>query len=709
MNILSRFNMGDIRRMSMPVAFAAVVLGLIVPLPSSFVSLLIAVNISLALLIVLIILQIREALEISVFPTLLVVLTILRIMINVSVMRLILGSGNAGQVIHSFGHFVVKGNLIVGLAVFFILTVIQFVLTSGAGRVAEVAARFTLDAMPVKQMSIEGRLNSGQITDREAEQARKQLERESDFYGAMDGASKMVKFDAIAAVIIVIINLIGGITTGILQKHLGVTAALHTYALLTIGDGLAAMVPALLMSVSTTLLVTRSSSEQDLSNEVLSQLGRNSNTLFAVGGVMLVMAVIPGMPKLPFFILSALLLGLGYASRRRNQFEAVQVRREAEEERQAALAAPPEVRPVLAPDPMELVIGYGLVPLLAEEGGGLSERVTRMRSNLAAELGFAVPKVRIRDNVKFEANHYEIKLRAETVASGEVMPGYLLVINPLGGPIAMPGIDTVEPTYGHAAKWVSRDDEQQAIQLGYQAIDPVSQILTHIAHVIRAEADDLLTLEMVGSMIDELRTTHPTTVNELIPDKLSLGELHQVLQLLLAEGVPVKDLELICTVLTPITRQARNATTGQITDMSFLAEACRLALRRTIVTQHLDELTGKLQAVVVSPQIEQEITGSVVQGAFGPTLGLAADRMQAIGEGIVNAYNQAQENGKKPVILCGVGPRRYLHQLLAKFSLSLPVLSYEEIPPGIEMESVAVAQAARSLPEAQAAHISTVL
>jgi flagellar biosynthesis protein FlhA len=688
--------------MSVPLIFAACVLGLIIPLPSSIVSLLIALNISIALLIVLTTLTIRDALEISAFPTLLVTLTILRITINVSVMRLILSSGNAGQVIHSFGHYVVKGDLIVGLAVFFILTVIQFVLTSGAGRVAEVAARFTLDAMPVKQMSIEGRLNAGQITEREAEDARKTLERESDFYGAMDGASKMVKFDAMAAVIIVFINLIGGIASGVLRKHLGISGALHTYSLLTIGDGLAAMLPALLMSVSTTLIVTRSSSDQDLSNEVIGQLGRNSNSLFAVGGVMLVMAAIPGMPKLPFFILAAILLGLGYVARRHNQGEKMQIQAEAEAERQAALAVPPEVRPVLVPDAMELVIGYGLVPLLADAGGGLSERVTRMRSNLSAELGFAVPKVRIRDNTRFEANHYEIKLRTETVASGEVMPGYLLVINPQGGPIEMPGIDTLEPTYQHPAKWVSRDEEQQALSLGYQAIDPVSQILTHISHVIRAEADDLLTLEMVGGMIDELRGTHPTTVNELIPDKLSLGELHQVLQMLLAEGVPVKDLEMITTVLAPITRQARNAQTGQI-DISFLAEACRLSLRRTIATQHLDELTGKLQAVVVSPLIEQEITGSIVQGTFGPTLALAPDRMQAIGEAIVMAYNEAQAQGIKPIILCGVGPRRYLQQLLSKFSLSLPVLSYEEIPPGIEMESVGVAQEIKAVPEGASA------
>lgn len=692
----------------MPLAFVAVFLGLIIPLPSSLVSMLIALNISLALLVVLTTLTITDALEISAFPTLLVALTILRITINVSVMRLILSSGNAGQVIHSFGHFVVKGDLIVGLAVFFILTVIQFVLTSGAGRVAEVAARFTLDALPVKQMSIEGRLNSGQITDKEAEAARKYLERESDFYGAMDGASKMVKFDAIAAVIIVLINLIGGIATGVLRKHLGITASMHTYSLLTIGDGLAAMVPALLMSVSTTLIVTRSASDNDLSNEVITQLGRNPLTLFAVGGAMLVMAIIPGMPKIPFFLLGLSVCGLAYYSRRQRTAQTVREEEQADARRREEMARPPEVRPVLTPDALELVIGLGIVPYLSEENGDLSNRISRMRGTLTLELGLPVPKVRIRDNVRLDANHYEIKMRTETIAEGDVMPGYLMVINTLGGPIEMPGIDTKEPSYGHPAKWVSREAEHHALQLGYQVIDPVYQILTHLSRTIRREADELLTLEMVHNMIEELRATRPATVEELLKDnRLSLGELHQVLQLLLSEGVPIADFELICTILTPIARQARNQQTGQV-DIAFLAEACRFGLRRTIISAHINELTGKLQAVVVSPTIETEISGSVVQGALGPTLALPEDRLKAIGEAIASACNQALSNGAQPVIACNFATRRYLRMLLSRFNINLPVISYDEIPPGVEMESVAVAvEDQKPLSEPTAAALST--
>lgn len=702
--------LSNLKRMAAPIGVLAIAIGLAIPLPAQIISLLIAVNIAMAMLILLVVLTIREPLEISVFPTMLIALTIFRIVINTSVTKLILTQGDAGEVIDAFGTYVVRGDVIVGIVAFFILAVVQFVVTSGAGRSAEVAARFTLDAMPVKQMAIEGRLNSGQITDQEAEVERRKVEKEADFFGAMDGAARMVKFDTIAAVIILLLNLVGGIAIGTVRMGMGIGAAASTFATLTIGDGLSAIIPALLLSVATAMIVTRAASGDDFTNEMFDQLGRHASTLYVVAGVMFALGLIPGMPKLPFFVLAAALVGLGYmAGKRWERIAAEEVARIEEEQRLATAAAPDEVKALLAPQALEVMIGIGLLTALElteeETAAEFAERIKRLRANLSAEMGFPVPKIRVRDHIDLEPNHYEIKLRGENIADGTIMPGYVMALNPQGGDIELPGLDTIEPVGGHTAKLIRVEDEQKAENLGYQTIDPRAQLLTHLSHVIRSSADDLLTLETVGNMVEDLKQTHPTTVEELIPNRISVGELHRVLQSLLSEGVPIRDLEAICTVIAPIAQHSRDA--ANRVDIGMLAEAARGELRRAIMGQNIDRLTGKLQAVVVSPLIEQEIASSIVQGSFGHLPALTPERMQAIGESLVGAYNEAHARGVKPVILCNLNVRRHLAFLLRQFNLNLPVIAYSEVPPNIEVESVGFAQLAAPV-ESGAAEIPAV-
>jgi len=655
------------------VLVVTVVVMMVVPLPAALLDLLIALNISGALAIVIATMYVPKAVEFASFPSLLLFTTLMRLAINVSVTRLILLHADAGGVIHSFGAVVVGGNLVVGLVVFFILVVIQFVvITNGAGRVAEVAARFTLDAMPGKQMAIDADLNAGQITEEEARRRRLEIRREADFYGAMDGASKFVKGDAVAGVLIVAINLVGGILVGVAGHHMSVSEALHTFALLTVGDGLAAQIPALLVSTATGIIVTRSGSERDLGSEITSQLLAQPRATTVAGGVVAGMGLVPGMPTLPFLFVGALLLLVGRAAGRRQA------------EERAAPPAPAEaaVDPVagaLQVDPLELAIGFGLVPLADQRaGGGLLARVGLVRRQIAAELGIVIAPVRIRDDPALESHEYVVKVRGAEVARGKLLPGHRLAMNPGDAVEGLAGIPTVEPAFGLPAVWIEERAQTEAEALGYTVVDGESVVVTHLTETIRRHADELLTRQEARALLDELRERNAAAVEELVPDKLSVGEVQRVLQHLLREGISIRDLG---TILEAIGDRA------QLThDPAQLAEAARQALGRTI-TAGLVDGDRLLRAIALDAALEHEVADSLAQTPEGEVLGLDPDRARALLAALGEHVERLTAAGRRPVVLCSSRVRRHVRRLVEQSFPQLAVVAYNEIVPGVRVET----------------------
>src|SRR4051812_10416773 len=496
--------------MAAAAAVVVVVVMMVVPLPAFLVDLIITLNISAALAIIIVTMYVKRGLEFASFPSLLLFTTLLRLAINVSVTRLILLHGDAGNVIHAFGNFVVGGNLVVGLVIFLILIVIQFVvITNGAGRVAEVAARFTLDAMPGKQMAIDADLNAGQITDEEARERRIEIRREADFYGAMDGASKFVKGDAMAGILIVAINLLGGIVVGVLMHHMSISESLHTFSLLTVGDGLAAQIPALLISTATGIIVTRSGSEKDLGTEITTQLLGQPRATTLAGGVICLMGLVPGLPKLPFFIVGGLLVMLG---RTVGKQAAAAAAAPATQELESAPAADP-LAGALAVDPLELSIGFGLVPMVdARSGGGLLARVGLVRRQIATELGIVIAPVRIHDEATLESHEYILKVRGAEVARSKLLPGHRLAMNPGDALEGLAGIPTVEPAFGLPALWIDDHARAEAEALGWTVVDGESVIVTHLTETIKRHADELLTRQETRKLLDDLKEQNSAAV-----------------------------------------------------------------------------------------------------------------------------------------------------------------------------------------------------
>jgi len=683
------------------VAVVLVVTMLVVPLPSALLSLLITLNVAGALTIVVATMYLGKALDFASFPSLLLLTTMFRLAINVSVTRLILTSGDAGSVVKAFGEFVVGGNVVVGLVIFLILVVIQFVVvTNGAGRVAEVGARFTLDAMPGKQMAIDADLNAGLITDQQARERRSEIAQEADFYGAMDGASKFVKGDAMAALIITAINLVGGIVVGMLQRHLGFSEATHQYSLLTVGDGLSAQIPALLISVATGIIVTRAASDRDLGSDIANQiLGQRKAPLVAAGAIGL-FALIPGLPKLPFLLIAAIFGAIAWAVRN-GLPSAADADRDA---RAAATAALPtageEPLSEVGVDALELAIGFGLVPLVdggstGGSGSSLLRRVSAIRRQLATDLGIVIPPVRIHDELGMESHEYVVKVRGAEVARGRIMPGHLLAMDPGDASGKLQGIPTREPAFGLEAVWVHESQRAEAEALGYTVVDPESVIVTHLTETIRAHAAEVITRQDVRSLLDRLKETNAAVVEEVVPDALSLGEIQRVLQSLLSEGVPIRDLGTIVEAIGDKARTTR--------DTSLLSEYARQALGRAITAPHLDEQL-RLQAITLDPAIEQEVSTSITQTTDGEYLAMDPPRAQAI----VNALRAQVEHAAAragvgargglgsaptPVVLCSARIRRHLRRLIAQAQPHLAVCSYNEIAPGINVETVGVVHA----------------
>jgi flagellar biosynthesis protein FlhA len=662
-------------------AVVVVVVMMIVPLPSELLSLLVTMNIAGALIIIASTMYVSRALDFASFPSLLLLTTLFRLAINVSVTRLVLSKGDAGSVIHAFGTFVVGGNLVVGLVVFIILVVIQFVvITNGAGRVAEVAARFTLDAMPGKQMAIDADLNAGQITEAEARHRRAEISQEANFYGAMDGASKFVKGDALAGVIIVSINLFGGIVVGVVQQHLSFSEAIHTFSLLTVGDGLAAQIPALLISTATGILVTRSASTANLGREITGQILGQPIAPTIAGGVILAMGLVPGLPKLPFFVVGGVLVVIGWAVRNRQATEAT--------EAALAVAATAEAQPpstsdaafdALVVDPLELAIGFGLVPLVDKSSGGsLLARVGVIRRQIAAEFGIVIAPVRIYDDVTLESHEYLMKVRGSEVARGRLVAGHRLAMNTGDAMPGLAGIPTIEPAFGLPAVWIDEGAQAEADALGYTVVDGESVIVTHLTETIRSNAAELLTRQETKRLVDALKERNSAAVEDVIPEKLGLGDLQRVLQQLLREGVSVRDLG---TILEAIGDRA--ATTREHV---VLVEAARQALARAITGGYLDD-ERVLPAISFGPGVEQEVLESLAQTSDGERLAMEPARAEVLLAAVGREIEKATIVGRRPVMLCSSRIRRHVRGLVEQAFPQLPVISYSEVVPGIPVKS----------------------
>ncbi len=674
------------------VAVVTVVTMLVVPLPPFVLDMFITLNISGGLAIVVATMYLGKALEFSVFPSLLLLTTMFRLAINVSVTRRILATGDAGSVVHAFGQFVVGGNVVIGLIIFLILVVIQFVVvTNGAGRVAEVSARFTLDAMPGKQMAIDADLNAGLITDQEARTRRSEIAREADFYGAMDGASKFVRGDAMAAVLITVINLIGGIVIGVLQRHLSFTAAIHDYSMLTVGDGLAAQIPALLISVATGILVTRTASERDLGSEIAKQILMQRKAPLVAGALILTFAAVPGLPKIPFLLVGGMLLLVGRAVRNGLPEAflnpgAKPAEIEAPKPPEGDRVARDVVLKELPIDALELGIGFGLVPLVDRRAGGtLASRVSLIRRQIAGELGMVIPRVRIHDEIDLDSHEYLFKVRGSEVARGQIMAGHLLAMDPGDASGRLQGIPTTEPAFGLPAIWVHQSQRSEAEARGYTVVDGESVIVTHLTETIRAHAAVLITRQDVRQLLDQLKSTNEAVVNEVIPDVLSLGEVQRVLQNLLAEGVSIRDLGVIVEAVGDKARLTR--------DPSLLAEYARQALGRAITAPYLDA-NRTLHAITLDPKVEHEVVTSITQTTDGEYLAMEPSRAQAVLTALRSqSENAVSHGGLRPVLLCSARVRRHIRRLIEASLPHLAVCSYNEIASGISVETIGVVNA----------------
>ena len=672
---------GLLRSKDIVMAFSLVILVgmLLIPLPAFIIDLAVAFSIAVSIGIVLLTMFINQPMEFSVFPTVLLLVTLFRLGLNVSISRLILLSGEAGQIINTFGNLIVGGNYVVGVVIFLILMVIQFaVINSGAGRVAEVAARFTLDAMPGKQLAIDADLNAGLIDETQARQRRKTIETEADFYGAMDGASKFVRGDAIAAIIIMLVNIIGGFVIGVVQRGMPLANALQTYVLLTIGAGLAVQVPSLLVSAAAGLIVTRSTSETSLGTEVSSQIS-NFNVL-AVGAVIVaLMAWVPGLPKLPFALVS-IGLGVGAFFVNRAQAEAAALAMVAE---RPALPSEPEtpeqMLEMVVVDPIELEIGYSLISMIDEESqDNLLRRITSIRRQLMSELGLILPVVRIRDNLRLAPQSYRIKIRGQEVASGELVLDRVLAIPGSDSEENLSGTPTLEPAFGLPAYWIGESDQNQAEMKGYTVVTPLSVLCTHLTEVVRGHSSELLGRQLVQEMLNQLRQKSPASVEGVIPEMLNLGEIQGVLRNLLRERIPIRDLSGILEVL------ANNA--AMTRDPNILAEAVRQNMANTISGQYKDE-SNTLHVFTLAPQLEGTLRSSLVSADGAPGFQIDASLAQRI---LVKTGEQMEtlaQLGHFPILLCPRELRLAFRRLVEQSLPNLIVMAFSEVGQGTKVKA----------------------
>lgn len=661
-----------------------IVLMIIIPLPKGVLDVLLALNITLSVVIMLITMFTTNVLQLSVFPTLLLVTTLFRLALNISSTRLILTEADAGSIITAFGDFVVGGNYVVGIIIFIIIVIVNFiVITNGAGRVAEVSARFTLDAMPGKQMSIDADLNSGLIDESTAKIRRQDLQSEADFYGAMDGASKFVKGDAIAGIIITLINIVGGIIIGVMMKNMSAGDAASKYIILTVGDGLVGQIPALLISTSSGILVTRSGSRDNFGKTFANQLtafpvvtGIATILMFSIG-------IIPGMPKLPFFLAAAAMGVLTYLLyKEENKKQELAIAMEEDEIVEMERKEPENVMNLISVEPMEVEIGYGLIPLADETtGGDLLQRIASVRRQCAIEMGIVVQPIRIRDNLQLRTNEYVIKIRGTVIASSELMPNMLLCMDPTGDNSDIPGIKTIEPTFGLPAVWINKDQREEAEIKGLTVVDPTTVMVTHLTETIKAHSYELLGRQEVKLIVDNTREKYSAVVDELIPDLLTIGELQKVLQNLLREKVPIKDM---VTIMESLADNSRNTK-----DIELLTEYVRFSLARTICNQIINE-DRAVTVVTLHPQLEELVASNIqksIQGTF-PTID--PDTTTRIFNNIRDAIESVYFYNNQPVILVSPNIRCVFRKLIEMAFPHIMVISLNEIPNDVEIRTEGV-------------------
>ncbi|MDD4601078.1 Flagellar biosynthesis protein FlhA [bioreactor metagenome] len=662
------------------IAIITIVVMMIIPLPTFLLDMLLAFNITFALIIIMVAIYNVEPLNFSVFPSLLLVTTLFRLALNVSATRLILLEGYAGEVITAFGSFVVGGNAVVGFIVFVILVIIQFiVITKGAERVAEVAARFTLDAMPGKQMSIDADLNSGAISDSEARQRRKNIQREADFYGAMDGASKFVKGDAIAAIIIILINIIGGFFIGMVQRDMDVLHALETYTLLTVGEGLVNQIPALLISTATGIVVTRAGSEANLGYDIVSQLFKNPRVFFIASGVLALLALIPGLPGVPFFALSLVAVGVGYILHKTARSDAQSEIDQQEEQEKEEVRKPENIVSLLQVDPMELEIGYSLIPMVdVGQGGDLLDRVVMIRRQCALELGLIVPTIRIRDNIQLKPNAYVIKLKGIEIARGELLLDHYLAMNPGTAMEEIVGIETVEPAFGLPALWIQDSNREQAELAGYTVVDPVSVLTTHLTEIIKSYASEILGRQEVQTLVDNVKQNNPAVVEELVPNLLSFGDIQKVLASLLRERISIRDMVTILETLADYAQLTK--------DTEILSEYVRHSLARQLSRQYAPN--NILTCLTVDPKLEEKINSAVQRTEHGSYVALEPQTMQVIINSLTNELPKLTNVGYQPLVLTSPAVRLHFRKLTERVAPNLIVLSYAELEPKIEVQAL---------------------
>jgi len=666
-----------------------ILVAIIIPLPTFILDVLLTFNIAYVLLLLMVVLGVSTPLELSTFPSLLLIGTLFRLALNVASTRLILLQAYAGQVIESFGQFVVGGEMVVGLIVFIIIVVIQFiVITKGAERISEVTARFTLDAMPGKQMSIDADLSSGLISEAEARERRHDIVREADFYGAMDGASKYIRGDAIAGIIIVGVNIIGGIVIG-LTRGMSVGEAIQTYAILTVGDGLVSQIPAVIMSTGAGILVTKSASDMGLSKELGLQVLANPRAVGIASLIMFGFMLFPGLPTLPFLVLGLGLLGVYWVLR---QQTAERARKEPEEDEQpteAKLSEEEVIQSLLEPDRIAVEVGYNLIQLIdPQKGGTLLERIKSLRKRFARELGIVMPKVRILDNVELDLNDYVVKLSGHRVARGELHPGWLMVMKPDGEP-DINGIKTTEPSFGLPVVWVARSEKERAQSQGYTVVDADTVFITHLSEVLRQHADEILNRQDVQALLDNVKEDNPAIVEELVPDVLSLGQLQQVLENLLAEGIPINNLSRILEKLGNYAPQVK--------DLTMLTELVRKDLGRAICGKFSDD-EGRVNVLSLDPHLEEEIRDALEQTDGGVRINLPPERLRQIIAGISEQTRDAFRIGSETVILTDSQIRPYVYNIVGRVFPDVAVISYDEITQDAEVNNVGVITASKERP-----------
>ena len=662
------------------ILIVSLILLMIIPIPDRMLDFFQLLNISLSMIILFSTMYVKHALELSSFPTILLVVTLFRLSLNVASTRLILleGKNFQGKVIRTFGQFVVRGDYIVGLIIFLILVIIQFiVITRGAERIAEVAARFTLDAMPGKQMSVDADLNAGLITEEEARRRREEIRREADFYGAMDGASKFVRGDAIASIIIVFVNIIGGLIIGVIKHGMTLGEAAQEYTLLTVGDGLVTQIPALLVSTATGIIVSRAASKENLGRDLVTELSRETRVIILTGAVLVFLGLFTPLPLISTF-LGLILIFLAWYSSRAIPKEAMAPAEAPTPPAAPVLTSPEEVAEVIQSDTVEVEIGYGLIPLAdPSQGGDLLDRITMVRKQLAFELGIVVSPIRVRDSVLLKPNEYVIKIRGAEVARYELVPNRLLAINPGTAKEKIPGIPTKEPAFGLEAFWIEETRKEEAMNLGYTVVDPPTVFATHLSEVLKRHAHELLGSREFDLLLEGLKSKFPKLVDDLIPTVLKQSEVRKVLQRLLKEGISIRNLPLIFETLLEYGEKSR--------DMDYLVEQVRKALKRQIASQVKAD-DDKVHAISIDPDLEKRLADSIKQVGEEREIVLNAEFSKDLMESISKELENLMKKGFSPIVVCSSGIRPYLSRFIARFLPNVQVVSYDEIPEDVILQ-----------------------